>query len=80
MGKNKYSNVGKRQIINVLNEAIRKIQVIEFTLNAFIEFSGEDIAKEFDEFMIKKLGGNNALQPDDAIDGEGNNPDINENS
>jgi hypothetical protein len=80
MGKNKYSNVGKRQIISVLNEAIRKIQIIEFTLDAYIEFSGEEIAKEFDEFMIKKLGGNNELQSDDAVNGEENNSDNNEDS
>ena len=38
MGKNKYSNVGKKQIINVLNEVIRKVQIIEYTLNAYIEY------------------------------------------
>ena len=36
MGKNKYSNIGKRQIIEVLNEAIRKLQIVEFTLNTYM--------------------------------------------
>ena len=78
MGKNKYSNVGKKQIIEVLNEAIRKIQIIEFTLNAFIEFADKD--KEFDKFMTDKLGGKDELQSDETVDGEENNSDINENS
>ena len=78
MGKNKYSDVGKKQIISVLNEAIRKLQVIEFTLNTFIEFSKK--GEEFDEFMIKKLGGNDELQSDDKNDGEGNNSESNEDS
>ena len=78
MGKNKYSDVGKKQIISVLNEAIRKLQVIEFSLNTFIEFSKK--GEEFDEFMIKKLGGNDELQSDDKNDGEGNNSESNEDS
>jgi hypothetical protein len=80
MAKNKYSNIGKKQIIEVLNEAIRKLQIVEFTLNTYIEFAGEDIAKEFNDFMLKKLGGKNELQSDDKVDGEKDNSDNNESS
>jgi hypothetical protein len=80
MSSQQYKNIGKKQIIGVLNEVIKKLQIVEYTLNAFIEFSGEEIAKEFDEFMIKKLGGKDELQSDDKADGGGDNSESNEDS
>jgi hypothetical protein len=80
MAQNKYSNIGKKQIISVLNETIRKLQIVEFTLNAYIEFAGEDIAKEFDEFMIKKLGGKNETQTNAPDNNGGDSAKDNGNS
>ena len=36
MSKNKYSNIGKKQIIGVISQLIHKIESIEMTLNIFI--------------------------------------------
>ena len=80
MSNQKYKNVGKKQIINVISQLIHKIEAIELTLNAFIEFSGEEVSKQFDDYMINKLGDKDELQSDDKVDGEGNNPDSNENT
>ena len=80
MSSQQYKNIGKKQIIGVLNEVIKKLQIVEYTLNAFIEFSGKEKAEEFDKFMIKKLGGKDELQSDDKTNGGGDNSESNENS
>ena len=78
MGKNKYSNVGKKQIISVISQLIHKIESIEMTLNIFIEFMDKE--GKFNEYMKTKLGGNNELQSDETVDGKEDNSNINENS
>ena len=75
MAQNKYSNIGKKQIIGVLNETIRKLQIVEFTLNAYIEFAGKEIVKEFDEFMIKKLGGKDEARTNEHDNIGGDTPE-----
>ena len=57
MGKNKYSNIGKKDIINVLNQIIEKTEAIERTLSFLIEFVDKD--KKFEDFLKKQLGGKN---------------------
>ena len=78
MGKNKYSNVGKKQIISVISQLIHKIEAIEMTLNIFIEFMDKE--NKFNEYMQTKLGGKDELQSDDQIDGNEDNSDTNEDS
>ena len=78
MGKNKYSDIGKKDIIRVLNQIIRKTEALEITLNFLIDFVDKD--KKFDEFLNNKLGGKDELQSDDTTNGEENNSDSNENS
>ena len=78
MAQSKYSNIGKKQIINVVSQVIQKVEAIEMTLDLLIMFIDKD--KKFDEFMKKNLGGKNELRPDETIDGKGNNPDNNENT
>ena len=78
MSKNKYSNIGKKQIIGVISQLIHKIESIEMTLNIFIEFMDKE--NNFQEFMKTKLGGNNELQSNDSVNGEENNPNTNEDS
>lgn len=78
MGKNKYSNVGKKQIISVISQLIHKIEAIEMTLNIFIEFMDKE--NKFNEYMQTKLGGKDELQSDDPIDGKEDNSDTNEDS
>ena len=80
MAQNKYSNIGKKQIIGVLNETIRKLQIVEFTLNAYIEFAGKEIVKEFDEFMINKLGAKDETLTNESADIGGDNSENNSNS
>ena len=62
MGQNKYSNIGKKQIIGVMNQIIQKMEALEITLNMLVMFV--DKYKEFNDFMKKQLGGNNGLQSD----------------
>ena len=62
MGQNKYSNIGKKQIICVMNQIIQKMEALEITLNMLVMFVDKD--KEFNDFMKKQLGGNNGLQSD----------------
>ena len=78
MGKNKYSNIGKKQIISVISQVIHKVEAIEMTLNMFIKFMDKD--KKFDEFMKTELGGNDELQSDETIDGKEDNSNTNEDS
>tara|TARA_R100000781_G_scaffold113731_1_gene82877 strand:+ start:883 stop:1116 length:234 start_codon:yes stop_codon:yes gene_type:complete len=62
MGNNKYSNIGKKQIIGVINQLIQKMEALEMTLNILVMFVDKE--KEFNDFMQKQLGGNNGLQSD----------------
>ena len=78
MGKNKYSNVGKKQIISVISQLIHKIEAIEMTLNIFIEFMDKE--NKFNEYMQTKLGGKDELQSDETIDGKEDNSDTNEDT
>ena len=63
---NKYKNIGKKQIINVMSKVIQKMEAIEMTLNLLIMFVDKD--KKFDEFMQEKLGGTNETQGDVQAD------------
>ena len=54
---NKYSNIGKKDIINVLNQIIEKTEAIERTLSFLIEFVDKD--KKFEDFLKEQLGGKN---------------------
>ena len=78
MNKNKYSNIGKKQIINVVSQVIQKVEAIEMTLNIAIKFMDKD--KQFDEFMKKELGGNDEFRPNETDNGKGDNSSNNENS
>ena len=55
MSKNKYSNIGKKQIIGVISQLIHKIESIEMTLNIFIEFMDKE--NNFQEFMKNRNNG-----------------------
>ena len=78
MSQSKYKDIGKKQIINVMNTIIHKQQAIEMTLNLLIMFTDKD--KKFDSFMKEKLGGPDELRPDEAANGEGDTTSNNENS
>jgi predicted DNA-binding protein YlxM (UPF0122 family) len=66
MGKSKYSNVNKKQIIGVIGQVIQKLEAIEMTLNLLIMFVDKD--KKFDKFMQEQLGGANETQKDVQTD------------
>ena len=78
MSSQKYKNIGKKDIIRVMSQLIQKVEAIEMTLNLLIMFVDKD--KKFDEFMKEKLGGPDELQPDETVDGEGDNSQNNEDS
>ena len=78
MAKNKYSDIGKKDIIRVVSQVIQRVEAIEMTLNLLIMFVDKD--KKFDDFMKEKLGGENELQSDEAVDGEGDNSKNNEDA
>ena len=72
MGKNRYSNVGKKEIINVMNQMIQKMEALEITLNMVIMFVDKD--KTFNQFMTDQLGGKNEIQPDATDNSGGDTP------
>tara|TARA_R100000664_G_scaffold33847_2_gene52333 strand:+ start:2964 stop:3230 length:267 start_codon:yes stop_codon:yes gene_type:complete len=80
MSSQRYKNIGKKQIIDVLSQVIHKVESIEVTLNLFIVYmekvmKEKDIIKgdKFSDFMKKQLGGKDELQSDDKTDGGGDN-------
>ena len=87
MSSQRYKNIGKKQIIDVLSQVIHKVESIEVTLNLFIVYM-EKVMKEkdmikgdkFSDFMKKQLGGKDELQSDDKADGGGDNSESNEDS
>ena len=78
MSNAKYKNIGKKDIINVVNQVIQRLEALEMTLNIFIQFSDKN--KEFNEYLEEKLGGKNELRPDETDNGERDNPINNEDS
>ena len=78
MSKSKYSNIGKKDIIAVISQVIRRVEAIEMTLNMLITFVDKD--KGFDAFMKERLGGANEVQSNETDDGIGDNSENNENA
>ena len=78
MAQNKYSNIGKKDIINVISKLIHRIDSIEVALNMFIKFTDKE--NKFDEFMDKELGGLNDAQTNESDNIGGDNPEDNSNS
>ena len=72
MAKNRYSNVGKKEIINVMNQIIQKMEAFEITLNMVIMFVDKE--KKFNQFMTDQLGGKNEIQPDATDNSGGDTP------
>jgi hypothetical protein len=54
MTKNKYSDIGKKQIIGVINQIIPQIEAIQVTLNMLIKFIDKE--NTFNDFMKEQLG------------------------
>ena len=73
----KYKDVGKKQIINVIENLIRKTEALDITLNLLIQFL--DKKEEFTKFMNKQLGGVNGtsdnVQTDRQEDSSDNKED-----
>ena len=72
MAKNRYSNVGKKQIIDVVGQVIQKLETMEMTLNVLIMFVDKE--KKFNQFMTDQLGGKNEIQPDATDNAGGDTP------
>ena len=80
--KSNLKNIGKRQIIGVINEIITKVQAIEMTLNVLIlqsdKFKDKD-APTFQEFLEEKMKeGANDTSTDEKADGDGDTTSDNE--
>ena len=75
---NKYKDIGKKQIIGVIEKLIQKMEAIEVTLNLFIEYADKD--EEFDKFMNKKLGEISETQENVQTDRSKDSSDNKENS
>ena len=69
MSQSKYKNVGKKQIINVMNTIIHKQQAIEMTLNLLIKFVDKE--DKFNDFMTKELGGKDETSEDGEVNTDG---------
>tara|TARA_Y100001973_G_C5140478_1_gene302669 strand:+ start:906 stop:1139 length:234 start_codon:yes stop_codon:yes gene_type:complete len=72
MSNQQYKNIGKKQIINVVNQLIHQQQAIEMTLNLLIKFVDKD--NKFNEYMEKELGGKNETSGDGETDTKGDTP------
>ena len=73
MTKNKYSDIGKKQIIGVINQIIPQIEAIQVTLNMFIKFIDKD--DKFGEYMKQELGGKNEARTDEHDNIGGDTPE-----
>jgi hypothetical protein len=70
MTQNKnYKNIGKRDIILVISQLIKRIDAIELTLNMFVKFVDKN--NKFNEFMQKELGGTNDTRTDESNNNRG---------
>ena len=78
MSNPKYKDVGKKQIIGVINQVIHRLESLEMTLNMLVMFVDKD--DKFADFAKEKLGGVNEIQSDETIDGIGDNSESDENS
>jgi predicted DNA-binding protein YlxM (UPF0122 family) len=78
MTQSKYQGIGKKQIVNVIGQVIQKMEAIEMTLNLLIKMLNKE--KELNDYMTEQLGGKNELQPDETVNGKGNNSKHNENT
>jgi len=74
----KYKDIGKKQIIGVIEKLIQKTEAIEITLNLLIQYIDKD--KKFDEFMQEKLGGMNETQGDVQTDRQEDSSDNKEDA
>ena len=74
----KYKDIGKKQIIGVIEKLIQKVEAIEITVNLFIQHIDKD--KKFDEFMQEKLGGMNGTSDDVQDNRRKDSSDNKENS
>tara|TARA_Y100001963_G_scaffold21087_1_gene27096 strand:+ start:1438 stop:1671 length:234 start_codon:yes stop_codon:yes gene_type:complete len=72
MSNQQYKNIGKKQIINVINQIIHQQKAIEVTLNLLIKFVDKD--NKFNEYMEKELGGKNETSGDGETDTKGDTP------
>ena len=61
----KYKDIGKKDIINVINQTIQKVEAIEMTLNLLIMFVDKE--EKFNDFMKEKLGGKNETSGDGEV-------------
>ena len=73
MAQNKYSNIGKKDIINVISKLIHRIDSIEVALNMFIKFIDKD--DKFGEYMKQELGGKNEERTDEHDNIGGDTPE-----
>ena len=78
MSNQQYKNIGKKQIIGVINQLIHKLESIEMTINMLVMFVDKD--NKFNDFVKEQLGGDDELQSDETNDGSGNNSKDNEDS
>lgn len=73
MSNAKYKNIGKKQIINVINQTIQKGEATEMTINLLLMKLDEDkiLSQEsFHAFMKEKLGGLDETQGNEESDGK----------
>ena len=69
MSKSKYTDVGKKQIINVVSQVIQKVEAIEMTLNLFIKMIDKD--EKFNDYMTEQLGGKDETSENGKADTDG---------
>jgi hypothetical protein len=70
MAQNKnYKNIGKKDIILVISQLIKRIDAIELTLNTFVKFVDKD--NKFNEFIQKELGGTNDTRTNESDNNRG---------
>ena len=71
MSSQKYKNIGKKDIIRVMESMMYKLDMIETTLNILVMFVDKD--KKFNDFMKDKLGAKDEFQSNETTNGESHN-------
>jgi hypothetical protein len=78
MSSQKYKNIGKKQIIDVVSQLIQKLDALEMTVSMLIMFVDKD--DKFNDYVKEKLGELNESSTDEGDNIGGDTASGNENA
>ena len=78
MSSQKYKNIGKKQIIDVVSQLIQKLDALEMTVSMLIMFVDKE--DKFNDYVKEKLGELNESSTDEGDSIGGDTASGNENA